>query len=56
MEGVIAAVIFGAGIMIPIILVIGFTERRNVRRLLALRDDLVQSGSILPASIDRTDL
>ena len=55
MEAVAAAVIFGAGIMLPIIFMIGLAERRNARRLRALRGELVQSGSIIPASIDRSD-
>ena len=41
--------------MLPIIFMIGLVERRNARRLRALRSELVQSGSIIPASIDRAD-
>ena len=54
-EAMAVAFIFGAGIMLPIIFTIGLVERRNARRLRALRGELVQSGSITPASIDRAD-
>ena len=54
MEAVVGLVAFGAGIMVPIIFMVGLADKRNARRLRALRDELVLTGSIIPASIDRT--
>ena len=54
-EALFGLAIFGAGIMLPIIFTIFLVGRQSARGLRVLRDELVQSGSIIPAPIDRVD-